>query len=332
LKSLWAKLYAWAFPCALTFGAYGIFVYPRTTFGHEWLDHTTDTEKITIFAAVTLSAAFILNAFSTPLYRVLEGYLLWPSYFQQLGVNIQLRRKRKLTSSIATGGWRRGIDLEKLALYPKRDAQVVPTRFGNAIRSFETYGKTRFNLDTQTLWYELHAVVPKYLQTEYTDARSAVDFFVALIYLSAGLGIATLVIAAFEQFDSSLVITGFVSLMATVACHWLAVRATREWSYTVQAIVNIGRAKLADGIGLELPRSLEKEKEMWGLLTKYTYYAYEIDGQRLDEFRKKIATATCAGVKDKLSLEEGGSDTSEEGGDDTLQEVDSETSQDAGEN
>jgi hypothetical protein len=309
LKSLWTKIYAWAFPSALTFGAYFIFVYPKSTLAHQWLDGATEAQKVSIFVAVTAATAFILNAFSAPLYRILEGYLLWPSCLQNLREERQLRRKRQLESSLPKDGWRRGLGLEKLALYPKNDTQIVPTRFGNAIRSFETYGKTRFNLDTQTLWYELYSVVPKYLQTEYTDARSTVDFFVAFIYLSFALGIATLLIAVDEKFDPSLLIIGVVSLVVAVACHWLAVRATREWSYTVQALVNIGREKLADGLGLELPNSIEKEKEMWGLVTKYTYYAEEIDARRLDQFRKRlVAPCTAAPVNPEVNDGDGDSD------------------------
>jgi hypothetical protein len=61
-----------------------------------------------------------------------------------------------------------------------------------------------------------------------------------------------------------------------------------ELYYTVQALVNVGRVKLADGLGLELPDSIDREKEMWGLVTKYTYYAEEVDAQKLDQFRKKV--------------------------------------------
>jgi hypothetical protein len=285
LKAFWAKLYAWAFPSALALGAYCLFVSPKAM--PEWLHSATDTEKAAIFIAVTAAIAVIMNAFSTPLYRVLEGYLLWPRFCQQLGTRHQLMRKKNLESAITRTGWKRGLELEKLALYPKRNDQVVPTRFGNAIRSFETYGKTRFNLDTQTVWYELYAVAPKYLQLEYKDARSSVDFFVALIYLSACLGGIAILIAVLDRLDLSLLIVSFCSFLTAVACHWLAVRATGEWGYTVQALVNVGRVKLAEGMGLELPTSLEEEKVMWGLVTKYTFFADASVGRELDRFRKK---------------------------------------------
>lgn len=113
-------------------------------------------------------------------------------------------------------GWARGLALEKSAQYPLRDEQVAPTKFGNAIRSFETYGKTRFNLNSQTLWYELCASAPKYIQTAIDDARSSVDFFVAMIYLSLLFSILTLLLAIYGGGPSLILSTQSVDS----ASHW----------------------------------------------------------------------------------------------------------------
>jgi hypothetical protein len=264
VKSLWDKFYAWAFPSALTLGVYWLFVYPETTTAHGWLDAASDAEKAAIFVALSAVIAFSLSTFKTPLYRILEGYLLWPTCLQERRTERQLQRKRKLQQALSGTGWRRGLALEKLALYPLRDEQVVPTRFGNAIRSFETYGKTRFNLDSQTLWYELCAVAPKYIQTEVNNTRASVDFFIASFYLSAALGVATFVIAAFEHFPPSVVVVCVSAFFVMLLCHWLLIRATGEWGFAVQALVNVARIKLAEGLGLQLPESLDEEKAMWG--------------------------------------------------------------------
>jgi len=327
-------------------GIYWFFVYPNATFGHDWLKSRSQGEQLAIFAAATATIAFLLSALSSPLYRFLEGYLLWPRWLQDCRKHFQLARKRRLEESVAgtgwrpgfattttavlldafsspcflflnkclprslqecgkniqltlerrleerkesdvSSGWRRGLVLEKLALYPKNDDQVAPTRFGNALRSFETYGKTRFNLDSQSLWYELCAVAPAFIRTAVQDARSVVDFFVASTYLSALLGLVTLIIAVSEGPKLSTVIVCIFAFLMTVLCRWWAVRATTEWRYTVQALVNIGRVKLAEALGLRLPETLEDEKKMWGLVTRYGFYSKEADGISLNQFRKK---------------------------------------------
>src|SRR5262249_22063245 len=150
--------------------------------------------------------------------------------------------------------------------------------------------KTRFNLDSQTWWNELCAVAPKYIQIELDTARSSVDFFVASIYLSAGLGLATLAVAAIDGFKLSILIVCGPAFLVTVLCHSLIVAATGEWSEAVQALVNLGRVKLADGLGLQLPDTLDDEKRMWGLVTSYVFFGNAADGAQIDRFRRSRDT------------------------------------------
>jgi hypothetical protein len=294
IKKLVAKLYAWALPATLILGAYYLLVHRNTTIGHGQFGIVSEPQQFGIFVAIVAAVTFTLSVFSTALYRVLEGYLLWPHWLQRRGVRGQRRRKAMLhraARSKTIAGWRRGLALEKLALYPKDKHQIVPTRFGNALRSFETYGKTRYNLDSQSLWYELCAVVPKYLQNEIEEVRSSVDFFVALAYLSFLMGIGTLAVGYYEpitQHKPFLFVVGALALALAVLSHWLAVRTTREWGYVVQALVNIGRLKLAESLGLKLPASLQQEKTMWGLVTRYGYFAKSKVGDELNTFRVKL--------------------------------------------
>ncbi len=294
LKSAWGKLYAWALPGALTLGAYWLFVYPNTELAHSWLKSVSAPERGGLFVGLSAAIAFSLGTFSTHLYRILEGDLLWPKWLQDRCKERQRQRKRKLQQALSGSGWTRSLALERLGRYPLRDEQIFPTRFGNAIRSFETYGRTRFNLDLQTLWYELCAVAPKYIQTEIDWAKSSVDFFVASIYLSATLGLATFMIAAIEGFKLSILLICISAFFVTLLCHWLAVRSTDEWSSTVQALVNVARPKLADQLALQLPGSLEEEKVMWGLVSSYVSFGDAKDGAQIDRFRKAQTSAATA--------------------------------------
>jgi hypothetical protein len=319
VKGLWGKLYAWALPTALALGAAWFLVYRHTPFLQSWLhgwitlDHS---EKLWVFIGLTASIAFTMNAFSRELYRILEGYLLWPQWLQTVAVLRQLRIKQQLQTQPSGAGWRRGLALEKLAQYPFDDAQVTPTRFGNALRAFETYGKTRFNLDSQTLWYELCAVAPKSLQTAIDDARSSVDFFIAMTYLNFLLGVFSLACAIYQCGPLQLVLVSIISFALGLLCQWLAIRTTGEWAAAVQALVNVSRLKFAESLGLEVPKSLTEEKKMWGLVTRYTYYARTNDGAALDQYKKKAAPkfVRCpGGDKPAAATENDGSDEDDDG-------------------
>jgi hypothetical protein len=39
----------------------------------------------------------------------------------------------------------------------------------------------------------------------------------------------------------------------------------------VQALVNLGRVKLAEAMGLEIPERIEDERDMWWSLTSFVY-------------------------------------------------------------
>ena len=286
VKALWGKLYAWALPAAMALGAAWFLIYRNAPFLH-FKSGLESSEKLWVFLALTAALAFTMNACSMQLYRILEGYLLWPQWLQAAGVQRQRRIIRTLQANLVGSGWQRGLALERLAQYPFDNAQVTPTRFGNAIRAFETYGKTRFNLDSQTLWYELCAVAPKTVQTAIDDARSSVDFFIATTYLSFLVGVFGGACAIYQRGPLLLVLVSVVALALSPICHWLAIRTTGEWAVAVQALVNVSRLKLAQALGLEVPKSLAEEKKMWGLVTKYTYFAREADGAALDPYKTK---------------------------------------------
>ena len=101
-----------------------------------------------------------------------------------------------------------------VARFPSDDEEIAPTRLGNAIRALETYGPTRFELDSQVLWSELCAVVPKYLQTELDRSRATVDFFVALIFLSALFGAVTIGVAFDGKIKPLLVLIGLLAFLS----------------------------------------------------------------------------------------------------------------------
>jgi hypothetical protein len=206
----WAGFTAWILPSGLMLGLFWLLVYPQMRVQYATFDNLAGTEKgfVWLFAAVTLGV--LLQALSTPMYRVLEGYLWWPSKCREYGISKQRKIKQALIEGLDGKGWKRGLQDERIARFPNDDEEIAPTRLGNAIRALETYGPTRFELDSQVLWSELCSVVPKYLQTELDRSRATVDFFVALIYLSALFG-AVAIGAAFDgKVKPLLIVTGIV--------------------------------------------------------------------------------------------------------------------------
>src|SRR5262249_8472450 len=156
-----------------------------------------------------------------------------------------------------------GLVQERLRRYPADYRQFGPTQFANALRAVETYGWDRYRLDSQTFWSELISAVPDSLRAEEESARTPMNFSVALIYLSALLGVVCLIANLGTNSSAVLIAVGLLSLLLVPVWYRLAVLNTRYFSSVVQAIVNVGRVELANKMGLAIPRKLEDERAMW---------------------------------------------------------------------
>jgi hypothetical protein len=77
----------------------------------------------------------------------------------------------------------------------------------------------------------------------------------------------------------------------------MAVISTSYYANTVQALVNLGRIKLANEIGLEIPRSIDHERRMWWLLTSFVYKNDPEAIKELDRYRKCPPIATTAATE-----------------------------------
>jgi hypothetical protein len=308
LKGLGGKsqfLVAWISAAAITVGAAVLFLLPigfqlkLVTFIQGW----SETNQGVVLIAVVSLLGFTMGASSTPLYRLLEGYN-WPTRLMNWGSHRQRGRKKALEAKLNSLANANLIDQaliwERLSRYPADDKQVAPTRLGNALRVFETYGLDRYALDSQTFWNELVALVPKNLQDELDNSRAATDFFVATVYLTAlyGLGAAALVGVELwhnRPLDYPLMGQAIVVLVLGPAISYrLAVSSTTYWAATVQAMVNLGRMPLAKAMGLTIPKTLEAERQMWNALTAFVFYPFErATAHALDQFRTQIPAPTA---------------------------------------
>ena len=109
--------------------------------------------------------------------------------------------------------------------------------------------------------------------------------------MSVAFGASCLIVGAVEGSKVGILILCLPAFCITALSRWLAIQATDAWSDPVRSLVNLGRVKLADSLGLTLPAKLEEEKRMWGLVTKYIYHAEDEFGVALDKFRKGFVAA-----------------------------------------
>ena len=267
----WSLVIGWILPVFLTLQLITLLILPAAQDNAavlRFLHQSSGSRQVTLLA---IAAVFglVLAASQAPLYRVLEGYVLWPAKIADLRIDRHKARKKRLVGRYNTAagtqrGVRAGLIYERATRYPASERQFAPTTLGNAIRRFETYAGDRYQLDSQLLWHDLIAVAPPQAVNAVEKARTSVDFFVCLLYggvVTMLLGILAEIMGSTSSARSLTAIV--IGVLISLAAYRLAVLATDEWDAAVRALVDHGRAGLAAAFGLKIPTNLNEERYMW---------------------------------------------------------------------
>jgi hypothetical protein len=266
----WSLIIGWILPAFLSLQLIAFLVLPSAandaTIMH-FLHQSSTSRQVTILAVAAV-LGLVLAAAQAPLYRILEGYTLWPARIADIRTDHHKDRKKALVERYdlvraTQRGVRAGLIYERASRYPAAERQFAPTTLGNAIRRFETYAGDRYQLDSQLLWHHLIAAAPPPAVNAVERARASVDFFVCLLYG----GVATSLLAVVASIVGKSGLRTFIAIPAGVllafACYRLAVLSTDEWDAAVRAVVDHGRAGLAAAFGLQIPSNLDDERYMW---------------------------------------------------------------------
>jgi hypothetical protein len=282
-------LLAWVLPSGAALALFAWLELPRLSSGlAQTLGGLDGTNRLLILGLAAFALGTVMSAGSTPLYRLLEGYS-WPAGLRASGKRKQLARKESIRRDFvaAQPGPEKALLLERLARFPVDDVETAPSRLGNAMRAFETYGIDRFQLDAISFWTELIAVVPQSVRADVARARSGVDLFVNLVYLGIALAIGA--VASFVVSPASaglLLVVLILSVVTSLGSYRLAVMATSYWDSAVRALIHLGRHPLAQAYGLSVPQSIEAERAMWRLFAAFAVYQYDSAwSDQLDHYR-----------------------------------------------
>jgi hypothetical protein len=298
LGGSWALVTGWMLPAGLGLVFFGLIILPslESVPVFEEISKAGASDKGLILLTASVVLGLILASMATPLYRVLEGYLLWPRALQAKGIKRHRKKRNEARANIsasATPGQaldvQTALAVEKFHRYPDDDAQVAPTRLGNAIRRFEYYSYDRYRLSSQLMWSQIRGVVEDSVSKEVQDARAGVDFFVCLLYVSALVALSALGGLFLEDRNVlALVLSVIAALVVVVGCYFAAVAATDAWAAAVRGMIDLARVPLAEALGLDLPDTVAGEREMWNDVGWFMRYAYnEKGGATLDAYRSR---------------------------------------------
>ncbi len=154
MSGSWSLIIGWILPIFVTLQLVAFLVLPsmRQINAIEQFLHQSPAARQVTLLAVAAVTGLVLAAAQAPLYRILEGYTLWPSRIADLRIKRHQNRRARLVERQAAEaktnhGVKAGLLYERAARYPAKDKQFAPTTLGNAIRRFETYAGDRYQLD-----------------------------------------------------------------------------------------------------------------------------------------------------------------------------------------
>lgn len=331
----WELVAGWILPTALNSLFFAVLVLPALRATHAFHSALTASAPVQAVALLVTAVVggLVLSAFQTPLYRILEGYS-WPARLRKRGTDrhekarcllekrIKLARLSRRSehdklsdadeaelSTLRADPFLQGVPelsgdtseldisllAERLRRYPIGKEQILPTRFGNAIRRFEEYGYDRYRLDIITMWYALVGVVPDQVRKQVDASRASVDFFVCLIYGHVVVIISAVVALIADPGRFGGPVAAIVAATGlTVLWYLLAVRAIDEWAAAVSGLVDVGRKPLAESLDLDMPDTLEAERRMWELVSRQSRRAHSSHDTQLDAFRSPAESSQSA--------------------------------------
>jgi hypothetical protein len=175
--------------------------------------------------------------------------------------------------------------------------QLLGTRLGNVVRSFEMYPAETYGISSVAAWPRLLGATSKDYRDLISDARASVDMFLSLILVSLVVGLTALGrIAAQVSFAHSYVlvprflVTGFVALTAARLFYVMTIYSSGWWGETYKSAYDLYLGTLANKIGCEAPSEPRARKVFWNMVSEQYRYHDEKD---FSKYKKtEIAKAT----------------------------------------
>lgn len=233
---------------------------------------------VIVFLVAWLGGIFLL-ATNNGLYRFLEGYGGWNPL--KLFKRIEEKRFEHLIKRIAEldEKYRKALEgtgaitpeeieerTERMLEYPKRFPHkakfILPTPFGNTIRAFEVYSTVMYGLEAIDGWSRLLAVIPKDFRELIDNAKTDVDFWINIGFLSILLSLEYISLAVyFATLPAWWLLV--ILLVAAVMAPRFARSSVVAWGDYIKAAFDVFRPKLQEALLFERPADRQEEEKQW---------------------------------------------------------------------
>jgi hypothetical protein len=297
-----------AFLPTLLFAIVGLFLFRDQEPANAWIEILTkkDLGQAAYLLLAVWAGAVMVLMLNLPLYRFLEGYT-FPGW---LAERLKSRNRKRLRYNLGEiqilhdrwaeqGSAFGAADLDRYQMLryelvrrmPSRESDVLPTRFGNAIKAFEVYPRDIYGADGVAIWLRLMSVIPKSFVEQIQDIRSQIDCLVNCCFFSAVIALLgvvhTLQSARWHDIDLHTVRGGY-AFISSIEWFWLlwtaggiiaaylfyrwAVTRVPAWGELVMSAFDCYLPALAVQLGFELPATEAMRQRFWTTFSQQLIY------------------------------------------------------------
>jgi hypothetical protein len=234
-----------------------------------WWDGQSSTQQwmtgLAVLLVITI-LAFVLQALTTPLVRLYEGY--WPNWLgwlQRWCASAEKDHRQKL---LQNEQWRAAF-----YGYPSDEQFVRATRLGNTMTAAEEYSYFIYRADAIIWWPRLSVLLPEPLRSQIDAAFTPVVALLNLctvFFLWAVIGAGWLVISTSAAWLFALVFAG--GLLAAWTCYRAAITQAEAYGDLIRAAFDLHRRDLLAKLDMSLPDNLVDEQRLWIKLGRLHYY------------------------------------------------------------
>jgi hypothetical protein len=196
------------------------------------------------------------------------------------GTRYQRFRAQRAAADIAhpPAGLPRGlVKYRYTRAYPRDVSLVLPTKFGNILRAFESYPASMFGLDPITSWFRLVAVIPPEYRKEMESAQASTQFFLNASLISVMTAVGAVYVAFASGSGGRPAIVAGALVAVAYGLYRLACTTAFEWGEYVRGAFDMYRFDLLRQLRLDTPEprpwSLETERRVWKRAQAATFYA-----------------------------------------------------------
>ncbi|HXQ71002.1 MAG TPA: hypothetical protein VN844_10970 [Pyrinomonadaceae bacterium] len=174
--------------------------------------------------------------------------------------------------------------------YPDERGLILPTRLGNAIRSFEYYSHREYGIDSIEIWPRLVAVIPKEYAVSIDDSKTTFDFMLNSSLLS--LLLCVLILFSGLLYPASLlslwnaaywILTVVALGLLAYFFYRLSINRAHAWGLLIKSAFDLYRWELLKKLGYaQQPKHRLEERELWGEISRQAIYGDRFDKRMLE--------------------------------------------------